>query len=46
MIAYAGALRLAVGQHESPAITVRPRWDMASLPGLLAPGPSETTGQP
>ena len=32
MIAFAGALRLEAGQHETPAIAVRPRWDMASLP--------------
>ena len=32
MIALAGALRLAVGQHETPEIRVRPRWDLASLP--------------
>jgi N6-L-threonylcarbamoyladenine synthase len=32
MIALAGALRLAAGQHETPAIAVRPRWDLASLP--------------
>ncbi|MGN6520007.1 MAG: tRNA (adenosine(37)-N6)-threonylcarbamoyltransferase complex transferase subunit TsaD [Dokdonella sp.] len=32
MIALAGALRLAAGQHETPAISVRPRWDLASLP--------------
>ena len=46
MIAYAGALRLEAGQHESSAITVRPRWDMASLPGLVAPNAAETTDQP
>ena len=32
MIALAGALRLAAGQHETPAIAVRPRWDLAGLP--------------
>ncbi|KFN44267.1 protein kinase [Arenimonas malthae CC-JY-1] len=32
MIAFAGALRLQAGQHETPAVTVTPRWDMASLP--------------
>ncbi len=32
MIALAGALRLAAGQHETPQIHVRPRWDLASLP--------------
>ena len=31
MIAFAGALRLAAGQHETPSIRVRPRWDMAEL---------------
>ena len=34
MIAFAGALRLAAGQIEAAAITVRPRWDMAGLPAL------------
>ena len=34
MIAFAGALRLQAGQHEAPAVTVAPRWDMASLPPL------------
>ena len=32
MIAFAGALRLQAGQHENDAVTVFPRWDMASLP--------------
>ncbi|ODS61960.1 MAG: tRNA (adenosine(37)-N6)-threonylcarbamoyltransferase complex transferase subunit TsaD [Arenimonas sp. SCN 70-307] len=32
MIAFAGALRLQAGQAETPAVTVTPRWDMASLP--------------
>jgi N6-L-threonylcarbamoyladenine synthase len=32
MIAFAGALRLAAGQHETAAIKVQPRWDLASLP--------------
>jgi N6-L-threonylcarbamoyladenine synthase len=31
MIAFAGALRLQAGQHESAAITVQARWDMATL---------------
>jgi N6-L-threonylcarbamoyladenine synthase len=31
MIAFAGALRLQTGQHESAAITVQARWDMATL---------------
>ncbi|KFN48161.1 tRNA (adenosine(37)-N6)-threonylcarbamoyltransferase complex transferase subunit TsaD [Arenimonas metalli] len=34
MIAFVGALRLRAGQHEAPAVTVTPRWDMASLPPL------------
>ena len=38
MIAQAGALRLQAGQHETPSILVRPRWDLASLPGLRAVG--------
>jgi len=37
MIAFAGALRLAAGQHTDAAIDVMPRWDMASLPPV-APG--------
>ena len=35
MIAYAGALRLAAGQHDSASVDVRPRWDMATLPMLV-----------
>jgi N6-L-threonylcarbamoyladenine synthase len=31
MIAFAGALRLAAGQHDDAAVTVFPRWDMAGL---------------
>jgi N6-L-threonylcarbamoyladenine synthase len=31
MIAFAGALRLAAGQHEDAAVRVLPRWDMAGL---------------
>jgi N6-L-threonylcarbamoyladenine synthase len=31
MIALAGALRLKAGQHETPAIAVRPRWDLQEL---------------
>ena len=34
MIAFAGALRLQAGQHETAAVTVSPRWDMASLHAL------------
>ncbi|GAA0717734.1 tRNA (adenosine(37)-N6)-threonylcarbamoyltransferase complex transferase subunit TsaD [Dokdonella soli] len=37
MIALAGALRLQAGEHETPAILVRPRWDLASLPPLGVP---------
>jgi N6-L-threonylcarbamoyladenine synthase len=35
MIALAGALRLEAGQFETPAIAVRPRWDLASLPQVV-----------
>ncbi|HZH44496.1 MAG TPA: tRNA (adenosine(37)-N6)-threonylcarbamoyltransferase complex transferase subunit TsaD [Lysobacter sp.] len=31
MIAFAGAVRLAAGQHEDPAVRVHARWDMAAL---------------
>ena len=31
MIAFAGALRLAAGQHGDTSVTVHPRWDMAGL---------------
>jgi N6-L-threonylcarbamoyladenine synthase len=34
MIAFAGALRLMAGQHADAAVTVAPRWDMASLPAV------------
>ncbi len=34
MIAYAGYLRLAAGQHEPLAIRVQPRWAMEGLPPL------------
>ena len=34
MIAFAGALRLEAGQHETAEVKVTPRWDMAQLPGL------------
>ena len=34
MIAFAGALRLAAGQHEGANIHVAPRWDLASLPAV------------
>ncbi|MEJ1097207.1 MULTISPECIES: tRNA (adenosine(37)-N6)-threonylcarbamoyltransferase complex transferase subunit TsaD [unclassified Pseudoxanthomonas] len=36
MIAFAGALRLDVGQHESAEVKVVPRWDMATLPEVVA----------
>ncbi|HEY8586397.1 MAG TPA: tRNA (adenosine(37)-N6)-threonylcarbamoyltransferase complex transferase subunit TsaD [Rhodanobacter sp.] len=32
MIALAGAIRLASGQHQDGTIQVRPRWDLQSLP--------------
>ena len=34
MIAFAGALRLAAGQHDDASVRVAPRWDMAALPPL------------
>lgn len=34
MIAYAGCQRLLAGQHEGPAIDVRARWPMESLPAV------------
>ena len=37
MIAFAGALRLQAGQHDSAALHVTPRWDMATLPAVVAP---------
>jgi len=37
MIALAGAIRLLAGQRNDPEIRVFPRWDLESLPGLLAP---------
>lgn len=36
MIAFAGALRLEAGQHETPEVKVTPRWDMATLPQVTA----------
>jgi N6-L-threonylcarbamoyladenine synthase len=36
MIAFAGALRLQAGQHETAEVKVTPRWDMATLPALVA----------
>jgi N6-L-threonylcarbamoyladenine synthase len=35
MIAFAGALRLQAGQHETAAVKVAPRWDMATLPEVV-----------
>ena len=34
MIAFAGALRLQAGQQSDAAVSVQPRWDMASLPAV------------
>jgi len=34
MIAFAGALRLAAGQHQDLGVHVMPRWDMAALPAV------------
>jgi N6-L-threonylcarbamoyladenine synthase len=34
MIAFAGALRLQAGQHADAAVSVTPRWDMATLPAV------------
>ena len=34
MIAFAGALRLAAGQHDDATIRAVPRWDMAELPAV------------
>jgi N6-L-threonylcarbamoyladenine synthase len=34
MIAFAGALRLAAGQHEGREVRVVPRWDLAGLPAV------------
>ncbi len=39
MIAYAGALRLAAGQHAPLAINTRPRWPMMELPPLQQTAP-------
>jgi N6-L-threonylcarbamoyladenine synthase len=36
MIAFAGALRLAAGQHEGFDVRVLPRWDMAGLAPVTA----------
>jgi N6-L-threonylcarbamoyladenine synthase len=32
MIALAGAIRLANGQHQDETVQVRPRWDLQTLP--------------
>jgi N6-L-threonylcarbamoyladenine synthase len=39
MIAFAGALRLAAGQHEDLGVHVAPRWDMATLPAVALASP-------
>ncbi|WP_226467653.1 tRNA (adenosine(37)-N6)-threonylcarbamoyltransferase complex transferase subunit TsaD [Luteimonas panaciterrae] len=36
MIAFAGALRLQAGQHDNAEVHVTPRWDMATLPPVVA----------
>ncbi|CBA14952.1 tRNA (adenosine(37)-N6)-threonylcarbamoyltransferase complex transferase subunit TsaD [Xanthomonas albilineans] len=42
MIAFAGALRLQAGLHDATAaVQVTPRWDMASLPPLVAGLPTQ-----
>ncbi|HEY1036206.1 MAG TPA: tRNA (adenosine(37)-N6)-threonylcarbamoyltransferase complex transferase subunit TsaD [Pseudoxanthomonas sp.] len=38
MIAFAGALRLEAGQHETAEVKVTPRWDMATLPQVAVVG--------
>lgn len=38
MIAFAGALRLQAGQHETAEVKVTPRWDMATLATVAAAG--------
>jgi len=38
MIAFAGALRLEAGQHETAEVRVTPRWDMATLATVAAAG--------
>ncbi|RUO18384.1 tRNA (adenosine(37)-N6)-threonylcarbamoyltransferase complex transferase subunit TsaD [Aliidiomarina haloalkalitolerans] len=37
MIAFAGAQRLAAGQHAEAAVKVRPRWPLTELPPLNTP---------
>ena len=46
MIALAGSIRLAAGQHAGPEIQVRPRWDLQSLPGLGIRDPGPDPGIP
>nr|WP_240732489.1 MULTISPECIES: tRNA (adenosine(37)-N6)-threonylcarbamoyltransferase complex transferase subunit TsaD [Dyella] len=41
MIALAGAIRLAAGQHQDASVQVFPRWDLESLPPALAAGNGE-----
>jgi len=36
MIALAGAIRLAGGQHQDGTVQVRPRWDLQTLPAVYA----------
>ncbi|HEY0860268.1 tRNA (adenosine(37)-N6)-threonylcarbamoyltransferase complex transferase subunit TsaD [Pseudoxanthomonas sp. F37] len=38
MIAFAGALRLEAGQHETAEVKVTPRWDMATLASVATAG--------
>ena len=38
MIAFAGALRLEAGQHETAEVKVTPRWDMATLARVATAG--------
>lgn len=38
MIAFAGALRLQAGQHETAEVKVTPRWDMATLATVAPAG--------
>lgn len=37
MIAFAGALRLAAGQHDDLTVRAQPRWDMSELPAVSTP---------
>ena len=38
MVAYAGYLRLAAGQHDPLSIRALPRWSLTALPAILPPG--------